>query len=197
MTAAALMPTYGKADYLLKLTLDPNVYSVNPGGQITLSGFFTTADSLTFDYQWELLFGLLSTSPHLGIVAGSVLSSQDFNPSTGAYFEDTFGGGGYLGPTEVNGPTVTADSLLRTFIVPANTPPGVYDYSYGVDLFPPEGGSGYVLFDTSLVIDVVPAPEPTAIILIGCGIVMMAFRRRRIRSEKFNCLVQHGKAVNS
>jgi hypothetical protein len=108
-----------EADFLLTLRLDPNVYTVNAGGQITLRGFFTTLDALTFTYDREFLFGLTSTNPHLGIVAGSVLSSTDFNPPVGGVsFEDIFGNGGYLGPTPIIGLTVTAISDLRTFVMP-------------------------------------------------------------------------------
>ena len=39
-----------------------------------------------------------------------------------------------LGPTTVTGPTVTGVSDLRTFMIPTDTPDGIYDYSYGADL---------------------------------------------------------------
>ena len=50
-----------------------------------------------------------------------------------------------LGPTTVTGPTVTGVSDLRTFMIPTDTPDGIYDYSYGADLLAP--GNGTVLFD--------------------------------------------------
>jgi hypothetical protein len=121
-SAVVMLAQSGKADYLLTLNLSPDVYTVTAGGQITLSGFFTTSDALTFTYDQDFLFGLSATSPHLGTVAGSVLSSQDFTPPMdGAYFEDIFGGAGYLGPTTVTGPTVTGVSDLRTFMIPTDT----------------------------------------------------------------------------
>lgn len=172
-----------KADFLLTLELDPNVYTVIAGDQITLRGFFTTSDALTFTYDREFLFGLTSTSPHLGIVAGSVLSSTDFSPPvSGASFEDIFGDGGYLGPTPIIGPTVTAISDLRTFVIPTGTQTGTYDYSYGVDLFPPLGSpSGTVLFDMSLRINVVKVvPEPSTFLLLATGLLgLLGYRWRR------------------
>jgi hypothetical protein len=147
---------------LLTLTLNPHIYTVSAGGQVTLAGLFTTADAITGPYGQDFLFGLTSSSPHLGIVAGSVLFSEDFNPPVaGAWFEDEFGGGGYLGPPTINGPQTTNVSNLRTFVVPANTPAGTYFYSYGVgyDLNP----LSTVLFDESLQIRVTTTPEPATI----------------------------------
>jgi len=140
------------ADAVITLKLNPNVYTTSAGGQITLRGSFTTPDAVTFTYNDDRLFGLSSTSPHLGIVGGLVLSSQDFSPPvSGTSFADVFGGGGYLGPALVNGPVVTGVADLRTFVIPAGTSPGTYRYSYGVDLLPTVGG-GQTLFDTSLTI---------------------------------------------
>ena len=192
LSANAMLVKPGYADYLLTLNLNPNVYTVTAGNQITLTGFFTTSDSLSFAYQDDLLFGLNPTSPHLGIVAGSVLFSQNINPPvSGAYFEDIFGGGGYLGPTPVNGPTVTSVSFLRTFVIPANTQLGAYDYSYGVDFFPPPGQSGSVLFDRSLVINVV-SPEPASIFLVTSALgVLITLRGRRSRRGKQPRPVSH------
>jgi len=158
--------------YLLELTLSPNTYTVTQGGQFTVSGFFRTADLLSFAYTDDRLFGLSPTSPHLGIVAGSVLSSHDFNPPVGGTsFADEFGGCGYLGPSITHGPTVTSLSLLRTFVMPASTPLGVYAYSYGVDLFPDPLQPGTILYDTSLRVTVVP--EPAAAFLLGGVIVLL------------------------
>jgi len=171
-----------EADFLLTLRLDPNVYTVNAGGQITLRGFFTTSDALTFTYDREFLFGLTSISPHLGIVAGSVLSSTDFNPPVGGVsFQNIFGNGGYLGPTPIIGPTVTTISDLRTFVMPTGTQAGTYDYSYGVDLFPPIGSPpGTILFDTSLRINVVPAPSTFLLLAAGLlGPLGYLWRRRQ------------------
>ena len=113
---------------------------------------------MTFTYSDDRLFGLTATSPHLDIVAGSVLLSQDFDPPIGnIYFADEFVGG-YLGPT-VTGPVVTAVTDLRTFAIPAGTPPGTYRYSYGVDLFPTVGGEGTILYDSLLTIHVIPEPS--------------------------------------
>jgi hypothetical protein len=165
-----------EADYLLTLTLSPAVYTVNAGGQITISGFFTTSDALTFTYSQDTLFGLSATSPHLVTVPGSVLSSQNFNPPVdGAYFEDIFGGAGYLGPTTINGPTVTPVSDLRTFMIPTDTPEGTYYYSYGADLFAP--GRGTILF-SEFTIDVVPEP-PSLALLASCLLVAAAILSRK------------------
>lgn len=150
----AILANVASASYI-SLTLSPHVYTVNAGGQVTLTGLFTTPDGTTWTYVGdESLYGLSSQSPHLGIIAGSILSSYNFNPAiSGAYFEDDFGKGGYLGPQTVVGPTTTGVSSLRTFVVPANTPPGTYSYSYGVD-FSTNLPSYQVLFDTSLQITV-------------------------------------------
>ena len=122
----------------LALHLSPNVYATGAGGQITLRGSFTTADATTFSYVLiDSLYGLSPASPHLGIVAGSVLSSTNYNPPVnGVSFGDSFTGGGYLGPTTVNGPGATGITDLRTFVIPAGTPPGTYQYSYGVGFSP-------------------------------------------------------------
>jgi hypothetical protein len=141
----------------LALTLSPNVYTVTAGQTLTLRGSFTDAtDSLTFTYTDEHLFGLDAASPHLTPVAGSVISSNNFNPPiAGTYFDDKFGNGGYLGPTPFTAPITTALADLRVFLVPANTQPGTYHYSYGVDFSPIP--SGNILFDESLTI-IVLAP---------------------------------------
>jgi hypothetical protein len=178
--AALVFAAAGNADpYVIKLTLSPNVYTGDAGGQITLKGFFTTSDSLPFLYSDDVLFGFSATdSPHLGIVAGSVLSSQNFSGRLET-FEDIFGGGGYLGPTEIDGPAVTSVVFLRTFIVPPGTPSGTYDYSYGVDVFPPyylAPMGGTVDFDTSLEIKVVP--KPSFYVLLSCAIGVLWLIRR-------------------
>jgi hypothetical protein len=175
----------GRANYLLTLSLAPNEYTTTPGGQITLRGFFTTADALTFTYSDDRLFGLTATSPHLDILAGSVLLSQNFNPPVGGvYFADEFGGGGYLGPT-VNGPAVTSVTDLRTFAVPLGTPLGTYRYSYGVDLFPTVGGAGTILYDVSLTIHVTPEPSSWVLLMVAFG-ALGAVVRGRARTQ-FGC----------
>src|SRR5262249_34095173 len=141
----------------LRLTLSPNTYFVTPGGQVTLTGFFTTADIIAGPYGNDVLFGLTSDSPHLGIVAGSITLTQDFNPPiSGSWFEDVFAGGGYLGPPSIAGPQTTGISSLRTFVVPDGTPAGTYFYSYGVSYNLVPGST--VLFDPSLKIIVTPEP---------------------------------------
>ena len=176
LSGLVLLVPFAKAD--LTLNLSPNTYTVTAGDQITLRGFFTTSDALTFTYDNDLLFGLSPTSPHLGIVAGSVLFSQDFNPPLfGTSFEDIFGGGGYLGPTTVTGPIVTGVSDLRTFVIPAATEQGTYHYSFGVDLLAPCCAG--VLFDQSLTINVVPEPSTLALFASSLGTVAVALRRRR------------------
>jgi hypothetical protein len=137
------------------LTLNPNVYCAAAGQTITLSGFFTVTSAVPGGapaaYFQEDLFGLDPTSPHLTPVAGHVTQSYNFDPPVGsAYFQDQISGGGYLGPTSFTGPTVTATSDLRTFVVPASTPPGTYHYSYGVEFDPASSG----IFDQSLTINV-------------------------------------------
>ena len=172
----------GRANYLLTLSLAPDEYTTSPGGQITLRGFFTTADALTFTYSDDRLFGLTATSPHLDILAGSVLLSQNFNPPVGGvYFADEFGGGGYLGPT-VNGPAVTSVTDLRTFAVPLGTPFGTYRYSYGVDLFPTVGGSGSILYDV-FTIHVTPEPSSWVLLMVAFGALGAVVRGGRRRNS--------------
>jgi len=114
------------------LQLSPNVYATPAGGQITLRGSFNFFGPFTS--VDDGLLGLSPASPHLGIVAGSVLSSQNNNPPVnGAYFFDRFSGG-YLGPTTGTGPVTTGIINLRTFVIPAGTPPGTYHYAYGVSV---------------------------------------------------------------
>lgn len=176
----------GSASYLLILNLAPIEYTTTPGGQFTLSGFFTTADALTFTYSDDRLFGLTASSPHLDILAGSVLLSQNFDPPIGGvYFADEFGGGGYLGPN-VEGPAVTPVTELRTFAVPLGTPPGTYRYSYGVDLLPTVGGPGAILYDSLLTIHVIPEPSSWVLLMVAFG----ALRR----STRFDPLsLRHGR----
>jgi hypothetical protein len=90
-------------------TLSPNFYTVAAGGQFTISGILSFPDATTYTYEnTEYLFGLAPTSPHLGIVAGSLESSTNFPGGSGgplpAYFQDIFGQGGWLGPVVVTGP---------------------------------------------------------------------------------------------
>jgi len=163
------------ANYLLILNLAPIEYTTTPGGQFTLRGFFTTDDALTFTYSDDRLFGLNANAPHLDILAGSVLLSQDFDPPIGGvYFADEFGGG-YLGPA-VTGPAVTAVSELRTFVMPPGTPPGTYRYSYGVDLFPTAGGAGTILYDSLLTIRVIPEPSSWLLLMAAFGALGTAVR---------------------
>jgi len=171
----------GRANYLLTLSLAPNEYTTTPGGHFTLRGFFTTEDALTFTYSDDRLFGLTATSPHLDILAGSVLLSQNFNPPIGGvYFADEFGGG-YLGPT-VNGPAVTFVTDLRTFAIPLGTPLGTYRYSYGVDLFPTVGGAGTIRYDSLLTIHVTPEPSSWVLLMVAFG-ALGAVVRGRVRPQ--------------
>jgi hypothetical protein len=132
--AVLIVSTHANAEpFLITTTLSPNLYSVEVGGQLTLSGFFTPSGTSPFTYDEEFLFGLQPTSPHLRPVVGSAVSSRDFeSPIGGAFFEDVFAGKGFLGPRIVQGPGSTPVTPLRTFVVPLNTAPGTYHYSYGV-----------------------------------------------------------------
>jgi hypothetical protein len=183
LVSAALMPIHSAgADSagFIGLTLSPNVYTATAGSEITLSGFFTTPSPLTFTYGSEDLFGLTSASPHLNIVSGSLLSSLDFNPPiSGAFFQDTFGDGGFLGPTQIAGPTVTSVSDLRTFLIPFGTPPGEYLYSYGVAF----GSSVPSLFDTFTLDVVSPVPEPSGLVLLAFALGFMALTLSRSRGR--------------
>jgi hypothetical protein len=171
----------GRANYLLTLDLSPDAYTTTAGGEITLRGSFTTPDALTFAYANEVLFGLDATSPHLQILTGSVVFSQ--NLAIG--FEDEFSGGGYLGPSLVKGPTTTPVTDLRMFVIPDGTLPGTYKYSYGVDLFPTTGGTGSILFDRSLTITVVATPEPSYGPLFLSGLVAIVALHRRWATPNF------------
>jgi hypothetical protein len=172
-------------------TLSPSMYTVLAGEQFTISGTVFFPDTATYTYgaasgtlppnQDEYLFGLIPTSPHLMIAAGTVEFSADFPMGSGgpipAYFEDIFGQGGWLGPTTVSGPDTTAAADWRTFIVPVGTPPGVYDYSYGV-IFSENGGvASGIDFASNLEVNVVPEPAP--LMLVGLGLVILVMRRRK------------------
>src|SRR5262249_25570068 len=124
---------------------------------------------------------LTSTSPRLGIVAGSVLSSTDFNPPVGGVsFQDIFGNGGFLWPTHIIWPTGTTISHLRTFLMPTGTQTGTYDYSYGVGLFPPtRSPPATILFYTSLRVNLVPAPSTFLLLATGLLAPLGYLWRRR------------------
>lgn len=171
-----------QADFLLTEILDPSAYPVNAGVEFTVLGYFTTSDSLTYQHidGQDFLFGLTSTSPHLGIVGGSVSSSQDFSPPLGgAYFEDIFGGD-YFGPTEFSGPTTTPDSDLSTFLVPGDVLPGTYIYSYGAEYLPTSPFSSGQESFYAFTLTVVPTPEPSTIALftMAVGAVVLKARGR-------------------
>lgn len=184
---AALCAAPAEAGTIAEI-LSPNVYTVSAGGQFTIRGILSFPDAATYTYgtcstctpanQNEFLFGYSPTSPHLGIVAGSVISSANFVGSQ-PYFQDIFGLGGWLGPTTVQGPLTTGVNDWRTFIMPANIAPGLYTYSYGVifsqdDFF----ASGGIAFATNLEVNVV-APEPAAPILAALGLaVFLACKRK-------------------
>ena len=130
LSGLALFATSAAADLLE--TLSPENYVAPAGGQVTLTGLFSTADATTWTYNSEVLSGLSAQSPHLGIIAGSVLSTANFSPANGPlYFQDVFGNGGYLGPKTILGPQMPGVSSWRTFVVPSTTPAGTYLYSYG------------------------------------------------------------------
>ena len=169
-----------KADSITSITLNlsPNVYTVSPGGGITLSGFFTSSSAVQFTYEREFLFGLTAASPHLDVVAGTILDSADFNPPIGnAFFQDTIGDGGFLGPMEVTGPTITGIFDLRTFLIPAGTPLGVYRYSYGVAF----GPLVQSVFDQSLTVEVVPEPSSLTFLATGLAVALLRFRSKIVR----------------
>lgn len=179
LLAGAVLTHRARADSTPSITLNlsPNVYTVGADGEITLRGFFTSSSAARFNYEQEFLFGLTSASPHLGIVAGSILNSVDFNPPIGnVFFQDAIGGGGFLGPTEVTGPTIAGVFDLRTFLMPIGTPPGEYHYSYGVAF----GPFGQSVFDQSLTVDVVPEPFGLALMATGFAAALLLFRRGRL-----------------
>jgi len=174
-------------------TLSPNIYTVFAGEQFTIGGSVLFPNAATYAYgaapqadppnQDEYLFGLNPTSPHLEITAGTVELSLDFPGGSGgplpAYFEDIFGQGGWLGPATFQGPGTTPVTDWRTFIVPAGTPPGVYDYSYGIT-FSENGNAALegIAFAPNLQVDVesTPAatPEPTPLALVALGLAILA-----------------------
>ena len=187
LSAAMMLADCVKADPITSITLNlaPNVYTVEAGGQITLSGFFTSASPAQFNYEREFLFGLTAISPHLGVVAGSILDSVDFNPPIGnAFFQDTIGDGGFLGPMEITGPTTTGIFDLRTFLIAAGTAPGEYNYSYGVAF----GPLAQSIFDQSLRVDVVaaPVPEPSSLILLATALATVLLWFGLKRKESLN-----------
>ena len=147
-------------------TVSPSVYTVLPGGQFTLSGFFSTLDAVTYTGPGAeyLTFG---TNPMLGITAGS---ASLFAPG-----EEQFLGLGYLGPPSFTGPIVTTVSDLRTFVVPADAPLGVYQYTY-VALFGISGTSSNTTHGASFTVDVVPEPASLAFVLIGLLVLTTARR---------------------
>ena len=183
----------------LQTHLSQSVFVAHAGDQITLSGFFTTSnDPLTWTYgngivgnQGEFLFGSTSSNnppPHLGIVSGVTVLSQDFDPpNAGTYFEDVFGAyqGGYLGPTTILGPNAsTPVSLLRTFLIPAGTAPGIYHYSYGVGFGANTNSQYQNIFDQSLIVEVTAVPEPGSMSLLASGLLLSAARMRRRRGAR-------------
>jgi hypothetical protein len=187
LLAFLVVSTPAAAEPFIDVHLDPNVYTVFAGDTFTLSGFFTTGpDGVTYTYGNvgegvpelgdEFLFGLSATSPHLVLVAGSFFTARDFDPPMGtAYFEDTFGLGGYLGPISIVGPTTTTVSDLRTFLVPPGTPPGIYPYSYGV-MFNVDGELVSGLFDP-FTVEVQTVPEPSAIVMVLTGLSSWVVRK--------------------
>ena len=168
----------------------PNVYTVQAGGTFTLRGSIIFPDAASYQYGvpmgcgvcWdEILNGLTSTAPHLGIVGGSVLSSQDFSPPIGGtYFVDEFlGPAGFLGPATQIGPAITAVTDWREFVVPVGTPPGVYNYSYGILYLENGDFAESTGFASNLQVNVTGVPEPASLLLLGTGLMSMVWRQLR------------------
>src|SRR5579871_2981549 len=173
-------------------TLNPSVYQVQAGGVITLRGSISFPDTASYQYGFpavcggcfdEVLFGLTPTAPHLGILGGSLVLSLAFSSSP--YFEDEFlGPAGFLGPTSQVGPATTAVTDWREFVVPLGTPPGIYDYSYGITYTENGGIADGISFATNLEVDVV-TPEPASFLLLAAGLTATAWRRRMTCLERF------------
>ena len=119
---------------VLTLHLTPNVYTVAPGGQITLRGLFSTPDDVTYTCR--------ITQPRCSALSSCLTGHSSISASlpgrrrllaelAHAYFQDGFGNGGYLGPTLIEGPTVTATSDLRNLRDPS-TPNLVLTITDGV-----------------------------------------------------------------
>jgi len=88
--------------------------------------------------------------------------------------------GGYLGPTVIDGPTVTADSSLRTFVVPANAQPGVYTYIYSFPWLVESGSFTGGFQGATFTVDVIP--EPGTLVMTMSAFFLIAawsWRRRR------------------
>ena len=152
------------------------------GDTFTLSGFFTTgSEALTYSYQGdEFLVGLSDAGPHLALAEGFVFTSEDFDPPVGpAYFKDTFGSSGYLGPVFMVGPTTTDASNLRTFVVPGGTPYGIYPYSYGVTFN--VNGEPVTAVSDPFTVEVVTivGPEPSTMVMLLTGLSPWILRKRR------------------
>jgi hypothetical protein len=189
--------TNGGSSFTVNLYASPSVYVALPGQTFTLEGYFSTPDSSTFVHQvsvsppgWsDTLWGMYgpifdpsppapgSIPPHLQIVTGSVLYSNPNLPVNGVYFGDTYDVLGYLGPSSFVGPTTTPVFNLRTFRVPLNAVPGIYQYVYSAGLYFPAGGftSGFQS-NAMFTLDVVP--EPTSILLLASVWVIIARKLR-------------------
>lgn len=175
----------------IRETASPDTYTVSAGGQFTVTGSITFSGAITYTYGplEEILEGLSTDAPLLGLVAGSVDTTQYYPAGLGyPAWAESFSSGGWLGPTTIVGPTDTGITNWRTFTVPVGTPAGLYQYIYGIFYSGDSNGFGQ-LSSLTLVVPsttvAAAAPEPSAITLTWpCLLAIAAYGRRRSRAGR-------------